>query len=218
MRPARHLFGDDRGGISILTNASLMVALSVLLFALPDVALLTAIIMLGITLVLIALFVGLVFDDQIPLSGSRFALASGLVLACLVVSFAGVYHAQSEANHRAFSHRLTRLGAIYFAIGTTSTSGTNGVEARSGGAQAELAVQQAVDFTALALLIGGLIRRLGSRGVDKSTRDENNVSPGILRDTQFPRPRCSDLAANGVADEPETKAHEHKINNKKEEP
>jgi hypothetical protein len=140
-----------------------ILAVTLLLFLLPGVALAAAIVMLLITLSLIVLFLGLLFEDRITLNRVRLAIAGGLVLSCLVLNFANAYYTESSQRLHAFSKPLNRLDAVYFSIGVMSTSGTNGVEARSATAEAELALQQAVDVTAVTLLVGGLTGRLGRR-------------------------------------------------------
>jgi hypothetical protein len=169
------LLDDDRGQISVPINAALMVILSALLLALPDVGLLATLLMLILMLVFVGVFISMIFDDEITLGGGRLALAGALVLVCITVSFAGVYHAQSQSQAGSFTARLSRVQSVYFAIGTMSTAGTNGVRARSSGAQKELAFQELVDIGALALLFGGVIRRLSLQAVGRASRTRERV-------------------------------------------
>jgi hypothetical protein len=193
----RALIGDDRGRISIPVNAGLMVVMSILLLVLPGVALLPAIVMLSITLAFIAVFIAIIFDDEIRLGRNWLAFASGLALICVVLCFAGVYHVESESHPHAFSVKLGRLSATYFAIGTMSTAGTNGVKARSKSAEGELALQELVDFTALALLFGGVIRRLGLPAARNSSIPQG-IHPKRRRDVSHEQ-RSGDSGARGAS-------------------
>jgi hypothetical protein len=182
MRLLRHaLLGDDRGRISIPVNAALMVVLSLALLLLPNVALAASEVLLLITIALTILFIGIAFDEQIALSGARLACVGGLVFVCVILSFAGVYYTQSQTHPHAFSKPLGRLDAIYFSIGTTSPRGTDGFEARSGGARAELALQETVDATALALLLGSLLWRLSRHGQPVATAAGSTNTPTANR-------------------------------------
>lgn len=154
---------EHAGAVAISANAALMLTAAVTLFLLPDVAVMPAAMLLFLALGLIAIFLGIVFDQGIRLRRARVAFAGFLVLSCLLLSFAGLYHDQSTLERAAFSRPLGRLEAVYYAIGVVSTAGTNGVSARSRGARAELALQELTDVTMLALLVGGVLSRLAPR-------------------------------------------------------
>jgi hypothetical protein len=108
---------EHRGAIAISANAALVLAATFALFLLPNVAVVTAGVLLLLTLSLMIIFLAIVFDDGIPLRRARILFAGGLVLSCLLLSFAGIYHDQSTLDHQAFSRPLNRLNALYFAIG-----------------------------------------------------------------------------------------------------
>jgi hypothetical protein len=175
---------EDRGALAISANAFLLGVSALALFLLPNVSVATALILLSLALGLMAIFVGIVFDHAIALRRLRVVLAGLLVFVCLLVSFAGLYHDQSEVDHKAFSEHLNRLGALYFAAGVISTAGTNGVNARSETARAGLAVQELADVTMVALLIGGVLHRLAHNAIPESRRRRRPVVYGGPRDAR----------------------------------
>jgi hypothetical protein len=63
---------------------------------------------------------------------------------------------------RNFNIHLTRLDAVYFAIGTLSTAGTGNIVATSELARALQALQMALDMTFLLIAIALVVTRLGS--------------------------------------------------------
>jgi hypothetical protein len=154
---------SERGTISIPVNAALIATASLILFLLPNVAVAVALGLLAAALGFMVLFVGILFDRGVPLTRIQLSLAAALVLSCLSLCFAGVYYSQSQTEPGAFSKSLNRQTALYFAIGTMSSSGTNGGQAKSRSAEAELAAQEVVDLTALALLLAGVAKQLGAR-------------------------------------------------------
>jgi hypothetical protein len=156
----RKLLAEDRGRISIPANAGLMVAFTALLFSLPGVPLVPYILLLAISLTSALVFLSMLFDDEIQLSGIRFGISGALIMTCVTLGFASVYHAESRFDRSAFNPPLTHTRAVYFAIGNMSTAGSNDGLPQSESARASVATQQVIDVLVFALLIGGVLRRL----------------------------------------------------------
>lgn len=168
------ILGDDRGRISVPANAALLVVLTGFLFALPGVSPLAYLVVLAISLAATAVFLMMLFDDEIELSGTRFAVSGALILACVTLGFASVYYAESRFEATAFNPSLSRSRAVYFSIGNMSTVGSNDGEPASETARASVAAQQTADFILVAFLIGGILRRLG--------RPSNDTTPTSIRE------------------------------------
>jgi hypothetical protein len=183
----RALLGNDRGRFSVPACSLVIVVVSLLLLLLPDATLFDAYLLLAIALAAIVTLIGIVFDDRMLLRNVQLAFTGGLILTCLTLSFAGVYYRQSQAHPTAYNVRLDRLTAVYVAIGTLSTNGTQGVQPRSGQAQAESALQEVVDATVVVLFFGALMWRLGYRtAAHDDTPDQGPRARSVLRRPRRP--------------------------------
>ena len=177
---------EHRGALAISINALLLGISALALFLFPDVSVATSLIVLVLALGLMTVFVSIVFDHTIALLRLRVASAGLLVFACLLLSFAGLYHDQSETDHKAFSESLNRLDALYFAAGVISTAGTNGITARSQAARADLAAQELADVTIVALLIGGVLHRLAHNSSSRTRELRRRPMPSRVQDIRRP--------------------------------
>jgi hypothetical protein len=169
------LLGNDRGRFSVPLCATVVVVAAVLLLALPNATVFVAYILLAISLGATAALIAIILDDRAALHNVQLTIAGGMILACLTLSFAGVYYRESQTHPHAFSTKLNRVSAVYLAVGTLSTNGTQGVQALSNGARADSIVQEGVDTTIVASFFGTLMWRLGYRA---ATRSKKRLRPG----------------------------------------
>lgn len=177
------LIGKDRGRFSVPLCAAAIVAAAVMLLALPNATVLAAYILLGIALCATAALIAIVLDHRAVLRNAQLTATGGMILVCLTLSFAGVYYRESQTHQHAFSSKLDRLSAVYFAIGTLSTNGTQGVQPVSGAARADSIVQESADTLILATFFGTLVWRLGYRAASRSEqrrRPRNQADPFCL--------------------------------------
>ncbi|MGZ4543272.1 MAG: potassium channel family protein [Mycobacteriaceae bacterium] len=89
----------------------------------------------------------------------------GTALALLVVVFAAVYAAMSDASPASFSGVLTRSSSLYFTITTLSTTGFGDIVPTTDTARLVVSVQMLLDLT----LLGTVVRVLAGAARDRST-------------------------------------------------
>jgi hypothetical protein len=77
-----------------------------------------------------------------------------VTFAAFVGSFAYLYY--DEGTGRAFSQDLSRLDAVYFAVGTVSTAGTGNINALSEGARATQLAEMLLAMV-LVIVAGGFV-------------------------------------------------------------
>jgi voltage-gated potassium channel len=91
----------------------------------------------------------------------------GAAFSVLVAEFAFLYFTYgSMAN---FSTNLSRLDAIYFAIGTLSTAGTGNIAATSEVARGIQTVQMVLDLVLIVFAVTLVLAALSNRRTDKTT-------------------------------------------------
>jgi hypothetical protein len=183
------LLGNDRGRLSVPVCAIVIVVASLLLFVLQEATLFDACLLVAIALAVIITLIAIVLDDQMALSSVKLALTGGLILICLTLSFGGVYYRESQLDPKAYNVRLDRLAAVYLAIGTLSTNGAGGVQARSSKAQAEMMLQETADLTVVALFFTTLMRRLGYRSRITCRGRDQHADDGLPNREPVPRIR-----------------------------
>lgn len=89
----------------------------------------------------------------------------GTALALLVVVFAAVYAAMSDASPASFSGVLTRSSSLYFTITTLSTTGFGDIVPTTDTARLVVSVQMLLDLT----LLGTVVRVLAGAARDRPT-------------------------------------------------
>jgi Ion channel len=85
------------------------------------------------------------------------AVMMGATIACLLGLFSGLYW--SIGTHDNFSHALTRLDAIYFAVGTLSTAGTGDLSATSQQARLIQTSEMLLAMVVVLFVVGAVVAR-----------------------------------------------------------
>lgn len=84
-----------------------------------------------------------------------------IALSTLIQDFSYLYW--SDGSTANFNISLTRLDALYFALGTLTTAGTGSINAMSDTARAVQSLQMTLDLILIVFAIGLVIARFSSR-------------------------------------------------------
>ncbi len=82
-------------------------------------------------------------------------------ISLLIVSFAWLYWGYGTKGN--FSRDLSKWDAVYFALGTFTTAGTGGLEAKTELAEALVSCQLVLDFVWVAGAVTLVVNKLGSK-------------------------------------------------------
>jgi hypothetical protein len=85
------------------------------------------------------------------------AVMVGSTISCLLGLFSGLYW--SIGTHDNFSHALTKLDAIYFAVGTLSTAGTGNISATSQQARLIQTTEMLLSMVVVLFVLGVAVAR-----------------------------------------------------------